>query len=89
MGALSTKASLAGCTAPHRTAPHRTARQVSLVVFGSEPDKDRKNKTIGNLAVKAVAWDTTLGGAAFTSKLCAPRAHPIGPKSRLLWLGSS
>ena len=25
MGALSTKASLAGCTAPHRTAPHRTA----------------------------------------------------------------
>jgi hypothetical protein len=62
---------------------------VSLVVFGSEPDKDRKNKTIGNLAVKAVAWDTTLGGAAFTSKLCAPRAHPIGPKSRLLWLGSS
>jgi hypoxia up-regulated 1 len=43
--------------------------KVSLVVFGSEPDKDRKNKTIGNLAVKAVAWDATLGGAAFTSKL--------------------
>ena len=48
------------------------------MVFGSEPDKDRKNKTIGNLAVKAVAWDTTLGGAAFTSKLCAPLAPRAG-----------
>ena len=43
--------------------------KVSLVTFGAEPDKDRKNKTVGNLAVKALAWDTTLGGSAFTSRV--------------------
>lgn len=34
---------------------------MSLAVFSGYPDKNKKNKTIGQFEIKAVAYDETLG----------------------------
>uniref|UniRef100_A0A6U6CFQ6 Uncharacterized protein n=1 Tax=Guillardia theta TaxID=55529 RepID=A0A6U6CFQ6_GUITH len=48
-----------------------TATRVSVVQFSAIPDKEafQKNKTLGQLKVLSTAWDESLGGYAFTSKV--------------------
>ena len=68
MGATSTKGSRGACA---RKSPLSCAFRseslllvaftVSLATFSGYPDRVKKNKTVGQFEVKAVAWDETLG----------------------------